>query len=235
MDLNEKRVHNITEVSSVISHQLKTPLAAIKSSLEVLLSGDLGDITKEQRDYVEVALTSSQRMIDLVKDFLDASRIEENKFQIHKERVDLVHIVTLVVDGLKMFADAKNTSITLQSEDNIPHIMADPTKIQEVINNLIINAVRYSRGKGLVNISLKKEGDSVLFSCKDAGVGISPEEKDKIFSKYYRGQRGVALSPDGTGLGLFISKAIVEQSGGRIWYESEVDKGTTFYFTLPIQ
>ena len=100
---------------------------------------------------------------------------------------------------------------------------------------MVINAVRYSKGKGSVTISLKKEGDSVLFSCKDAGIGVSQEEKDKIFSKYYRGQRGVALSPDGTGLGLFISKAIVEQSGGRIWYESEVDKGTTFYFTLPIQ
>lgn len=235
MDLDEKRVHNITEVSSVISHQLKTPLAAIKSSLEVLLSGDLGNMTKEQKDYVELALASAEKMISLVKDLLDASRIEENKFQIHKEQVDLADIVRSVVNNLKMFADAKNTNIAFNTEEGMPNIMADPTKIQEVVNNILINAVRYSKGKGSVTISLKKDGDSILFSCKDAGVGISPGEKDKIFSKYYRSPRVIGLSTEGTGLGLFISKAIIEQSGGRIWYESEVDKGTTFYFTLPIQ
>ena len=99
----------------------------------------------------------------------------------------------------------------------------------------MFNAIKYSRGKGQIMFSVKKDGDKVLFACRDNGIGIADSDKDKMFGKFYRSPRVSALAPDGSGLGLYISKAIIELSGGKIWFESEVDKGTTFYFTLPIQ
>lgn len=227
--------HSITEVTSVISHQLKTPLSAIKSALEVIEKGDLGALTKDQKEYIGLALENVERMITLVKDLLDASRIEEGRMHLSLESTDLVALVRRVVDDVRVFAEAKNTSITLEAEDGIPAIMIDGIKIQEVVNNLIMNAIKYSKGKGKVTISLKKDGKNILFSCSDNGIGIAEADRAKMFGKFYRSPRVSALAPDGSGLGLYISKAIIELSGGKIWFESEVDKGTTFSFTLPVQ
>lgn len=229
------RKHNITEVTSVISHQLKTPLAGIKSSLEILLSGDLGALTPSQKEYAALALGSVEKMIVLVKNLLDASRIDENRMQFTVQEFDIVQITQSVIKELSSFAQAKNTTITLEASSAIPKLVADAIKIQQVINNLVVNAIRYSRGKGEVKIKISHSGKEVTFSCADNGIGISDEDSKKLFSKFYRSPRVVGLAPDGSGLGLYISKAIIEQSGGKIWFESAVDKGATFSFTLPVQ
>ncbi len=227
--------HAITETTSVISHQLKTPLSAIKSSLEVVLSGDLGVLGKDQQEYMQLALDNVKKMITLVKDLLDASKIEEGRMQLVLERVDPVKVAQDVIKDLSPFAGAKNTEIEFQAEEGVPQIQMDVIKMQQVFNNLLFNAIKYSRGKGQIMFSVKKDGDKVLFACRDNGIGIADSDKDKMFGKFYRSPRVSALAPDGSGLGLYISKAIIELSGGKIWFESEVDKGTTFYFTLPIQ
>ncbi|MEK7576413.1 MAG: HAMP domain-containing sensor histidine kinase [Patescibacteria group bacterium] len=227
--------HSITETTSVISHQLKTPLSAIKSSLEVVLAGDIGTLNKDQREYMQLALESAKKMITLVKDLLDASKIEEGRMQLVLERADPVKIVQEVVADLSRFAEAKNTKITFDAESGMPEIQMDLVKIQQVVNNILFNAIRYSRGKGQIMFSVKKDGENILFACRDNGIGIAESDKDKMFGKFYRSPQVSALAPDGSGLGLYISKAIIELSGGKIWFESEVDKGTTFYFTLPIQ
>ena len=229
--MNEKK---ITEVTSVISHQLKTPLAGIKSSLEVLLSGDLGPLTKGQKEYLELTLSGTVKMIQLVKNLLDASRIDEKRMKLNSERSDFVALVEEVIHDLSSFARAKNSNITLAVEGVIPALTIDKTRVQQVINNLIYNAIRYTKGRGDIKISIGRDSRNVLFACRDNGVGISDKEKKKIFTKYYRSPRVVALATDGSGLGLFISRAIIMQSGGKIWFSSKLGRGTTFHFTLPI-
>ena len=230
--LSEKK---ITEVTSVISHQLKTPLAGIKSSLEILLSGDLGPLTKSQKEYLELTLSGTVKMIQLVKNLLDASRVDENRMQLNNERSDFVKLVQEVISDLASFAKAKNSSISLAVTEGIPLLTIDPTRVQQVVNNLIYNAIRYTKGKGDIRVSIERDGDNVLFTSMDNGIGISDKEKKKIFTKYYRSPRGVVLATDGSGLGLFIAKAIIVESGGKIWFSSKLGKGTTFYFTLPIR
>jgi len=228
-------MQKISDVTSVISHQLKTPLAGIKSSLEILSSGDLGPLNKEQQEYVELTLGSAGKMISLVRDLLDASRIDENRFVLNPGKSDIAELVGETIKELGSFAQAKNTRITLNRAGTIPPLMIDGLKVRQVISNILYNAIRYNRGKGTIEITLENKGDHVLFSCKDSGIGISDEDKKMIFNKFYRSSRVISLAPDGTGLGLYISKAIIEGSGGTIGFKSDEGKGTTFYFTLPIQ
>lgn len=225
----------ITEVTSIISHQLKTPLAGIKSSLEVLLSGDLGELAPAQREYIALALDGAKKMIVLVKDLLETSKIDEDRLELKPEKTDIVAIVRTVLEELAAFAQAKNTTIDIDAESLLPELLIDPVKIHEVVENIIVNAIRYNRGKGTIRVAVRRDGDRAVFSCADSGVGISDEDRKKIFSKFYRSPRVIALAPDGSGLGLYISKAIIEKSGGAIWFESGVGGGTTFYFSLPIQ
>lgn len=230
--MSEKK---ITEVTSVISHQLKTPLAGIKSSLEILLSGDVGPLTKSQREYLELTLAGSLKMIQLVKNLLDASRIDENRMKLTVEKTDLILLIQGVIDDLSSFARAKNSSIDFSVNGEIPLIRIDATRIQQVVSNLIYNAIRYTKGKGDIRVSVRRDGDAILFTCADNGIGIPDKEKKKIFTKFYRSPRVVALATDGSGLGLFISKAIIMRSGGKIWFTSKLGKGTIFYFMLPIR
>ena len=224
----------ITEVTSVISHQLKTPLSVIKSSLEVILSGELGTMPQEQTEYVVIALDNTKRMIALVKDFLDASRIDEGRFELHSERADLKKTVEEVLRDLAPFIQAKLSKVSFEPAGDVPLLSFDAMKIRQVIDNLLYNAVRYNKGKSEIIVRLEKKENEVIFSCKDNGSGISTKDKDKIFKKFYRGKSAIKLATEGSGLGLYISKAIIEQSGGRIWFESEENKGSVFYFSLPL-
>ncbi|MDA1334735.1 MAG: HAMP domain-containing sensor histidine kinase [bacterium] len=227
--------HSITEVTSIISHQLKTPLSGIKSSLEVILSGDLGKLTKDQNEYLTLALDSTNKTIRLVRDLLDATRIEEGRLSLNSKSADVAAIIKDSVKGLVPLALAKNTSIDMDIPDGLPLAIIDPIKIQEVVNNILFNAIKYSKGKGEIKTKLSKDKACLIFECKDSGIGISKEDESKIFSKFYRSPRVSELAPDGSGLGLFIAKAIIEKHGGKIWFESEEGHGTTFYFTLPIK
>ena len=231
----EETTQRITEVTSVISHQLKTPLAGIKSSIEVLLSGDLGALDIKQREYLALALDGANKMIGLVKNLLDASRIDEGRMQLAPEPTDIGALAKDVVDDLTTFAMAKNTTLSMTLEENLPKTSVDAVKIHEVISNLVYNAIRYNKGKGTVTVSVRRDGHDILFSCVDTGIGIGEGDKSKIFSKFYRSPDVSALAPDGSGLGLYISKAIIEKSGGKIWFESDVGRGSTFSFSLPIQ
>jgi len=235
MDEAKSEKPKISEVTSIISHQLKTPLAGIKSSLEVLLSGDLGELDPPQREYVALALDSSEKMIALVKNLLETSKIDEDRLELKRQKTNITALIDAVVSELAQFAQAKNTKIDVEIGADLPELTVDPVKIHEVIENIVMNAIRYSKGKGSVKLTLKRDGDRVIFSCRDTGVGISDEDRKKIFSKFYRSPRVMTLAPEGSGLGLYISKAIIEKSGGAVWFESADGSGTTFYFSLPIQ
>ncbi|MFQ6083755.1 MAG: sensor histidine kinase [Candidatus Aminicenantia bacterium] len=227
--------YKLTEAVSVVSHQLKTPLSAIKGYLEVVLLGDLGKLNKEQKEYLENVLENTKQMINLVKDLLDVARIEAGQMELKPEPTDLAKIAKEMVNEFSSLARAKNCELSFEVLDKLPLLNIDPVKIKQVMVNIISNAIFYNKRKGQVKVSLSRRGKRAIFCCQDTGVGIVEEEKDKIFTKFYRSERVVAIATGGSGLGLFISKAIIEKSGGKIWFKSKEGKGSTFCFSLPIK
>lgn len=228
--------HDIrSEVTSIIAHQLKTPLAGIKSSIQVVLSRQIGSLNDDQQEYLRIALDEVDRMILLVKDLLDAARIDQKKLELNMLPTDLAKLIQATIDNVSTFAHATNTSISFTVKGDVPLVRVDATKIQQAINNIIDNAIHYEQGRGQIKVRLIREGQKIIFSCQDSGIGISKEEVKKIFSKFYRSPKAVELVPMGSGLGLFIARAIIEQSGGKVWFVSKLGRGTTFYFSLPVQ
>ncbi len=225
----------MAEVISIVAHQLKTPLSVIKGYLEVLLSEDLGKVNKKQKEYLSDALKNVGRMARIVNYLLDVSRTEEGKFELKLEKVSLEKIVEEIINNFSSWIRASNCRIYLKKPKKIPRVLVDPLKIRQVIENLISNAVKYKRpGEGKVEITLEVKGKNLLFSCRDNGIGIPKEDSKKVFTKFYRSERAMESDPSGTGLGLYINKAIINLAGGKIWFKRNKDSGVTFYFTLPI-
>ena len=235
--MKKAKEHKLAETISVVSHQFKTPLSAIKGYLEVLIAEDLGKINKEQKEYLTDTLENTKRMISLVKDLLDVSRVEQGKLELKMTLCSLEKIVKKVITEIYPFARANNCNISLKVLNKIPKIKADSLKIEQVISNFISNAVSYTRSKkrGIINVFLEKKGRNIVFCCKDNGIGISKEDKKKVFNKFFRSEEAMVLDPGGSGFGLFISKAIIEKNKGKIWFKSEKGKGSSFCFSLPIK
>lgn len=235
--MNENIVQKpkIAEAVSIVAHQLKNPISIIKGYLEVLASEDLGKVNEKQKEYLQDSIENVKRMSKIVSYLLDISKIEEGKYQLKQERFSFVDIVKGVIKDLAIWAQASNSELIFEQAEDLPDAFSDPGKMREVVENLISNSLKYhTPGAGKITISLKKKGKFLLFSCQDEGIGISKEDSKKVFSKFYRSEKALELDPSGTGLGLHINKAIVELSGGKIWYEQNKGSGITFYFTVPV-
>jgi PAS domain S-box-containing protein len=232
----EKIVERLkTEFVSLSAHQLRTPLSAIKWSLKMLLDGDLGEITKEQKDLIQKTYEANEKMIDLINDLLDVTRIEEGRYLYKTELVEIEKVIESVVDSLKEFAKRKEIELKFEKpEEKLPKIKLDKEKIGLAIQNLIENAITYTLPGGRVTVSLKRVKKEVEISVSDTGIGIPKDQQKRVFSKFFRGSNAMRMETRGTGLGLYITKNIIEAHGGEIWFESEEGKGTTFHFTLPI-
>ncbi len=236
-----KSVEKITEVSkmksefvSIVSHQLKAPLAGIRWSADILLDGKSGTLDDGQEEHLKDIQENTTRMIKLVNDLLDVSRIESGRMNMNIQEVDLRKIAEDTVGELSSFAKANNVELKLDINGNINKVRTDPIRIKLVIQNFIDNAIKYTGNKkGLIEICLKKEGENVFCSVNDNGVGISEKEQKKIFDKFFRGNGIAKKQTVGTGLGLYIAKAAVESSEGKVGFSSEEGKGSTFWFTLP--
>ena len=223
-----------TEFVSIASHQLRTPLSIIKWYVEFLSQKNKQvNLTPEQIGYLKTISDSNQRMIRLVNDLLDISRIEGRRIQIHPEKVNLVELSQNIIKENQPLADKKNIKVSLKSDDNVPLIFVDPRRISMVVENLFTNAVKYiNKDKGgAISVELSQEDGKVLFSIADNGVGIPDKDKKKIFKKFFRAENTMKLQTSGTGLGLFIAKAIVESHKGAMWFVSKEGEGTTFYFS----
>jgi len=219
---------------STASHELRTPLTVINSYLEMFEDGLLGEMTEIQQDKLEVMRSQVNQMIGLVKDMLDTSRLEARKFKIQKHPMKLDEIAKNAVDEMSRLADMKEHSLSLKIFRKLPEIMADEHRIKQVFSNLLTNAIKYTPNKGTIDVRISNENSHILVSISDTGVGIPEEEHEKIFEKFYTvGEKSLTRDSDRMGLGLTIAKGIVEAHDGRIWVESEVNKGSTFYFTLP--
>ncbi len=216
-------------------HQIKNPIYVLREYIETLSSEEIGELNAKQKEYLQAALENIKNTEDVINDLVETLRMEEKGEEFKKEEVNLGEMIESIVQGYKFFAKANNSNIVFNKpEEKVSPVLTDRKRIKYVVDNLVSNAIQYKeRGKeGMVEVSIEEKESEVLFKIKDNGSGIK-EEGDKVFSRFYRGKKGIETSPTGIGVGLYISKLVVESSGGKIWYENnEGEDGVTFYFTL---
>jgi signal transduction histidine kinase len=222
------------EFISMASHQLRTPLTSIKGYLSMLIEGDLGELTKEQKHVLSETFVSSERMVRLIGDFLNVSRLQTGKFVIDKRPVDLAEMVRREIDALEANAAARNIKFVYKKPKNIPTLELDENKIEQVIMNFADNAIYYSQEQDVIKVTLKKIEDFVEFTVEDRGIGVPQADQAHMFTKFYRASNARKARPDGTGVGLFLAKKVIDDHGGSIIFKSTEGEGSTFGFRLPI-
>ncbi len=224
-----------SEFVSVAAHQLRTPLSGIKWSLNLLLAGDLGTLSDEQRTFLLKCYESNERMIALINDMLSADRVESGKFRFDLKPAQLLDLVDNVLFEILPVARDRHIKISFGTKtEKIPLVLMDAEKLRGAIQNLLENAVRYTLSGGSITVSFSADQGFVTMVVKDSGIGIPISQQGKIFTRFFRATNAIRKETDGSGLGLFITKNIVEKHGGKLWFESEQGKGSTFYFSIPI-
>lgn len=223
---------------SIISHQLRSPISNLRWAIEAFFSKDSAKLTKNQLEYLEIIKENSKRMGDLVSNLLTLTKIEENRLPQKKVAFSLGDLVKEVIKEFSNFAQAKKIPIEFQLKE-LPLVLADPLQIKRVLEDLLDNALRYTPNarpeqKNKIEISLFQKDQKVICQIKDNGIGIPREEQKYVFKKFFRAENAKRLESYGSGLGLFIAKSIIESSGGKIHFQSEENKGSNFYFSLPI-
>ncbi len=223
-----------SEFVSVASHQLRTPLTAIIGYLSMMKEGDFGAVNEKLSPPIDRVFLSSRRLMNLVETLLDISRIEAGRFEISPEEIDILPMTKRLIEDFQIQARDKELHLTLTTPDHLPKIWADPLKTEDVVTNLIDNALKYTE-KGSVTVTLASIPGFVECRVTDTGIGIDPKEAAQIFKRYTRGDRAAVHHAGGLGMGLYIGERIVTAHGGKIWAESEgKDRGSSFCFTLPI-
>ena len=223
------------EFLSMASHQLRTPLTSIKGYISMVLEGDVGDITPAQQRLLEEAFTSSERMVRLIGDFLNVSRLQTGKFIIDSHASDLAHVVRQEVDSIKQIADAHDIAIHYREPSRFPELYLDEGKIRQVIMNFIDNAIYYSPEGKVIKVSLVVEDGYAVLRVIDKGMGVPALVQKKLFTKFFRAENARKQRPDGTGIGLYLAKKVIDGHGGSLVFESTEGKGSTFGFRLPIK
>jgi two-component system phosphate regulon sensor histidine kinase PhoR len=217
---------------NMVAHELRSPLVSIRQLQSVLVDGLAGPLQEKQADFVKRGIKKIDALLELIKDLLEVARLEAGTLAQRRVLTDLAKIIEETVSLIGPRAKEQRISLTYSCE-NIRPIMADPKNMEEILSNLLSNAINYSPDGGEVKVSARREGDFVEMKVSDTGVGIPPEELPKIFKKFYRVKHPKTRQVTGTGLGLSIVKSIVEAHQGFIDVESAVDKGTTFRILLP--
>lgn len=225
-----------TEFLSIASHQLRTPLSVLKGYLSMILEGNYGELSERLKTPLINVYSSTERLIKLVNDFLNITKIETGKVEIELEEVDLEELIADQVKELEIKAKEKNLGLIFEKpKEKIPKLLLDKEKIGQAISNLIDNAIRYTHS-GEVRVILEKTGNFVKIKVKDTGEGLTKEEAEKLFESFSRGEAGRKFYTEGSGLGLYIAKKLVELHKGKIWVESPgKGKGSTFYIELKIK
>lgn len=224
-----------SEFVSLASHQLRTPPTTIKWYLDILLDYEGGLLNQKQKEYMREIYHSNQRMIELINALLNVARIESGKFAIHPKPISLEYILKEIIHDMDPHIKQKNVRVREEYDTEVSLINADPDLIRIIFQNLISNSIKYSREQGIIHLRIRHNATRITISVADNGYGIPPAQQDKIFTKLFRADNARTMDPDGTGLGLYLVKSIVKAINGRIWFESALDKGTTFYVVLPMQ
>lgn len=224
-----------TEFVSLASHQLRTPLSAVSWYTEMLLNGDMGKLNQDQHENLNQVYRANQRMIALVDSLLNVSRVELGTFSLEPVEVNIKEIIDTVLSDLQGQIAAKKQKVTKHLPANIPHILADKKIIHIVVQNLVSNAVKYTPDKGRIELTLKAGKRSLDFIVKDSGYGIPQAQQNKIFTKLFRADNVVAMDMDGNGLGLYLVKEVLEETGGSIKFTSKENQGSIFTVKLPLK
>jgi signal transduction histidine kinase len=223
------------EFVSLASHELRTPMTAIKSYVWMVLNGKAGIITDITRNYLEIVFQSTERLIHLVNNLLDISRIESGKTQLRQEIFNIQELVTIVNNEFIIKAGEKHIVWQTRIDDNLPLISADKDKIIQILENLVGNAFKFTPENGSVALSVFTRENNLHIAVSDTGKGISSEDIPHLFTKFTRlGGKYTAYSQPGTGLGLYLSKQYAQMHQGTITVESAIGSGSTFTFTLPL-
>lgn len=235
-----------TEFISTASHEMRTPVASIEGYLGLALNPQCATIDERARKYLEEAHVSSQHLGRLFKDLLDVTKLDDKKVRVHLVPVDMVDLVNKIADGHIPAMNEKHIKFTFGSQttanmsDGNTHgiaqaayAVADVDFVHEIINNLVENAIKYTKDGGAIWVNVRGDGDRVLVNVTDTGIGISPDDLKHIFQKFYRADNSQTREIGGTGLGLYIVKMRAEAMGGKVWAESSFGEGSTFYFSLP--
>ncbi|HVX48477.1 MAG TPA: ATP-binding protein [Candidatus Saccharimonadales bacterium] len=217
---------------SMASHQLRTPLTSVKGYISMVLEGDAGKISSKQRDMLGQAFFSSQRMVYLIADLLNVSRLKTGKFVIESTPVNLAQVVKEELEQLQETAAAHSLKLSYDQPKKFPELMLDETKIRQVIMNFVDNAIYYTPVGGHITVHLVDKKDTVELRVEDDGIGVPKSEQPHLFTKFYRAGNARKARPDGTGLGLFMAKKVIMAQGGSLIFESQEGKGSTFGFVF---
>ena len=222
------------EFISMASHQLRTPLTSIKGYLDMLLQGDLGPVRPTQKAVLREAFSSSERMVQLINDFLSISRLQTGTFTINRQLASLSDIVQSEIALLKVVAKQRNIVLSVHIDEDVPTLDIDAEKLRQVIMNMIDNAIFYSKERTTVKVSLCYNTQEVVFTVEDQGIGVPKAEQSGVFGKFFRASNARKRRPDGTGVGLFLARKVVLEHGGSMIFTSKENKGSTFGFRLPL-
>jgi signal transduction histidine kinase len=234
------------EFISLASHQLKTPPTAVKILTERMLAGELGEITEKQRECISDVRSSNQRMIDVVNTLLDVSHIELGTVVLDLHEKDIGSVLKSALQDLKILSAKKQLRVEESYQKNSSMILIDESLFRMIINNLVVNAINYTPEKGTIKIDYRQvnkgkmfggkllNNNSVAITVADTGYGIPKDQQDRLFTKFFRADNVRQKQTDGTGLGLYIVKSLLDNTGGSIWFTSKENKGSIFYVVIPM-
>jgi signal transduction histidine kinase len=224
-----------TEFISIISHQLCTPLSAIKWNMEVIETEKDSShcLPEKQTVFLENIKKSNDQMLKMVTDLLEVARIDQGRAIFQNNTIDLTGLIEKSIAGFRKMAAGKNIEIKFDSKIENINVCVDEKKMRIVLDNLIGNAVKYSKDGGNIEIKLAEKNGKIVFSVQDWGVGIPKQQHSRVFEKFFRSRNESRYRTDGVGIGLYLAKSILKHCGGEVWFESESGRGSTFFFSLP--
>jgi len=228
-EIDEKK----SEFVSVVAHDLRTPLTSILGFAETIMKKELNLSEEQKAKYLIIIQQESRRLGRLISDFLDLSKIEEGRIHLKFKKINISDIIDRSIETFNI--NNKNINFKFERDNNVAEINVDPDRINQVLQNIISNATKYSPANSTVNIFLKQYYNFIKIGVRDFGTGISDDEKEKVFQKFYRVDNDISRKERGSGLGLTISKAIIELHCGRIWVEDNIPNGCVFLFTIPLR
>ncbi|HWT55739.1 MAG TPA: HAMP domain-containing sensor histidine kinase [Candidatus Microsaccharimonas sp.] len=220
------------EFVSLVSHQLRTPLTSMRLFVEMLLDGQVGELNAKQHEYLRMVEISTGRMVDLVSDFLNASKLELGRMEIRPQPTHLEDLVESIVKNLRPLADQQRLTIVYDKQE-LPEVAVEPTLYSQIVNNLLSNALHYTPDGGTITVRLVQNANGYQLDVTDTGIGIPFGAQAELFKRFYRADNAKHVLGEGSGLGLYLIKRIVDTCGGRVWYESTEGKGTTFHVIIP--
>lgn len=223
------------EFLSMASHQLRTPLTSIKGYISMVLDGDAGTITPQQEKLLKEAFVSSERMVRLIGDFLNVSRLQTGKFVIERRTVNLSELVRDEIESIQSMAATRDIELSYKGPKQFPVLQLDEDKIRQVVMNFIDNAIYYSRPQSTIVVRLAKDEKYATLEVHDHGIGVPKESLEKLFTKFFRAENARRQRPDGTGVGLYLAKRVITEHGGELIVESTEGKGSVFGFRLPLK